>query len=102
MDEAELASSTLGLTSPRQDFISVPGQPRPAPGVLLVSTMLTERWERKPDFPHCVELPSSGVSELSARCPHWLQVRNWLSDGSLGRQDRDESENEVFLQSSAT
>lgn len=77
--------------------MSAPGQPRLAAVVLLVSTMLMERWARKPHFAHWVELASWGGRGLSGCCPHWLEVRNTLSDGSLGRLERDERENDVLL-----
>lgn len=97
MDEEELEFSAEGLMSFWQCFVSVPGQPRLAAVALLVSTMLMERWARKLDFPHCVELARWEGKGLSDCCPHWLEVRNALSAGSVGRQERDEWENDVLL-----
>lgn len=90
-DEEELAFSALGVMSLWEFFMSIVGQPRLAP-VLLVSTMLMERWEKKPDFAHWVELPIWEDRGLSDCCPHWLEVRNTLSEESEGRQERDERE----------
>lgn len=97
VDEEELVFSAVGLMSHWEYFTSVPGQPRLAAVVLLVSTMLIERWARKPDFPHWEELTSWEGSGLSDCCPHWLEVRNTLSEGSVGRLERDERENDVLL-----
>lgn len=97
MDEEELVFSAVGLMSLWECFMSVPGQPRLADVALLVSTMLTERWARKPDFPHWLELASWEGRGLSVCCPHWLEVRKMLSEGSEGRQERDERENDELL-----
>lgn len=82
-----------------REVFSVPDQPRLAPGALLVSTMLTERWDRKHVFPHWGELPSWGGGRLSDCRPHWLEVRNSPSGESVGRQER---ENEALLHGSST
>lgn len=97
VDEQELVFSAVGLMSLWECFMSVPGQPRLAAVVLLVSTMLTDLWDRKPCFPHWVELRSWEGRGLSDCCPHWLEDRNTLSEGSLGRQERDEREKDVLL-----
>lgn len=89
--------SAVGLMSFWESATSVPGQPRLTAVVLLVSTMLMERWERKPDFPHWVELASWEGRGLSDCCPHWLEVSNAPSEGSVGRQERDDSENDMLL-----
>lgn len=99
-DDEELVFSAVGLMSLWELFMSGPGQDSIAPVLLLVSTMLTERWERKPDFPHWVELPRWEDRGLSDCCPHWLEVRNTRSAGSVGRQERDERENDAFLHGS--
>lgn len=77
--------------------MSVLGQPRLAAVALLVSTMLRERWARKPDFPHWVELASWEGRGVSDGCPHWVDDINTLSERSLGRQERDERENDALL-----
>lgn len=97
MEEEELVFSAVGLMSLMECVMSDPGQPRLAAVVLPVSTMLMERWERKPDFPHWVELVSWVGRGLSDCCPHWPEVRNTLSEGSVGRQERDERENDMLL-----
>lgn len=98
MEEEELVFSAVGLMSHWERVMSVPGQPRFAAVVLLVSTMLMERWARKPDFPHWVELASwEGRGLSGCCCPHWLEVRKALSEGSVGRQERDERENDMLL-----
>lgn len=88
--------SVAELMSLWEDFVPVTGQPRLALVAPLVSTMLRERWEKKPDFSHCVELPSWESRSLSDCCPRWLEVRSALSEALVGRQDREERENEVF------
>lgn len=65
VDEEELVFSPVGLMSLWESFRSVPGQPRLAAVVLPVSTMLMERWARKPDFPHWVGSASWGGKGLS-------------------------------------
>lgn len=97
VDEEELVFSAVGLMSLWECFRSVPGQPRLAAVVLLVSTMLMERWPRKPDFPHWLELASWEGRGLSDCCPHSVEVRNRPSEGSAGRRERDERENDVLL-----
>lgn len=96
VDEEELALSAVGLMSPWESCKSTPGQPRLAAVVLLVSTMLTERWARKADFPHWEELESWEGSQLSDCCPLWLEVRNTPTEGSVG-QERDERESDELL-----
>lgn len=96
MDEEELVFSVVGVMSLRECFISVIGQPRLVAVVLLVSTMLMERWARKPDFPQWEGLASWQSSGLSDCCPHGLEVRNTLSEGSVGRHERDEKEKDVL------
>lgn len=77
--------------------MSVPGQPRPDAVVLPVSTMLMERCARKPGFAHWLVLAVSIGRGLSDSSPHWLEVRNTLSEESVGRQERDDRENDKLL-----
>lgn len=89
--------SALGLMSLWECFMSVPGQPRLAAVVLLVSTMLMERWAKKPAFPHWLVLATWEGRQLSDCCPHRLGVRSVLSEESGGRQGREERESDVLL-----
>lgn len=55
MGEEVLVFSAVGLMSLWESRVSVLGQSRLGAAMLLVSTMLTERWTSRPDFPHWVE-----------------------------------------------
>lgn len=70
--------------------MSIPCHARLAAVALPVSTMLMERWARKPAFAQGWELATWESRGLSSCSPHWPEAMKTLSEGSLEGDDRED------------